>query len=95
MLDCLRQRAGKPAASYTAAEFGVYAAAAQLPWFSFVFQHASQLQDHTAALNEFVARVGMPRAGQPWTQAQFDEAEAVIRRALDLTLNDVAGELAA
>jgi putrescine aminotransferase len=30
-----------------------------------------------------------------WTQAQFDEAEQVIRRALDLTLNDVAGELAA
>jgi putrescine aminotransferase len=30
-----------------------------------------------------------------WTQAQFDEAEVVIRRALDLTLNDVAGELAA
>jgi putrescine---pyruvate transaminase len=30
-----------------------------------------------------------------WTQTQFDEAEIVIRRALDLTLNDVAGELAA
>ena len=30
-----------------------------------------------------------------WTQAQFDEAEEVIGRALDLTLNDVAGELAA
>src|SRR5262249_53814120 len=30
-----------------------------------------------------------------WNQAQFDEAEAVIRRALDMTLNDVAGELAA
>ena len=30
-----------------------------------------------------------------WTQEQFDEAEAVIGRALDLTLNDVAGELAA
>jgi putrescine aminotransferase len=30
-----------------------------------------------------------------WTQEQFDEAEEVIRRALDLTLNDVAGELAA
>jgi putrescine---pyruvate transaminase len=30
-----------------------------------------------------------------WTQDQFDEAEAMIRRALDLTLNDVAGELAA
>ncbi len=30
-----------------------------------------------------------------WTQAQFDEAEAVIAKALDQTLNDVAGELAA
>jgi putrescine---pyruvate transaminase len=30
-----------------------------------------------------------------WTQTQFDEAEVVIGRALDLTLNDVAGELAA
>jgi putrescine aminotransferase len=30
-----------------------------------------------------------------WTDAQFDEAEAVIRRALDLTLEDVAGEIAA
>ena len=30
-----------------------------------------------------------------WTQAQFDEAEAVIGKALDQTLNDVAGEIAA
>jgi putrescine aminotransferase len=30
-----------------------------------------------------------------WTQTQFDEAEGVIGRALDLTLNDVAGEIAA
>src|SRR5262249_59749829 len=30
-----------------------------------------------------------------WTQNQFDEAEAAIARALDLTLSDVAGELAA
>jgi putrescine aminotransferase len=30
-----------------------------------------------------------------WTQAQFDEAGAVIQRALDHTLNDVAGEIAA
>jgi putrescine aminotransferase len=30
-----------------------------------------------------------------WTQEQFDEAEAVIDRVLDLTLKDVAGELAA
>lgn len=30
-----------------------------------------------------------------WTQEHFDEAEGVIRKALDLTLKDVAGELAA
>jgi putrescine aminotransferase len=30
-----------------------------------------------------------------WAEAQFDEAEAAIRRALDLTLNDVAKEVAA
>jgi len=30
-----------------------------------------------------------------WTQAEFDEAEEIIGRALDLTLNDVSGELAA
>ena len=30
-----------------------------------------------------------------WRQEQFDEAEAMIDHALDLTLSDVAGELAA
>jgi putrescine aminotransferase len=30
-----------------------------------------------------------------WAEAQFDEAEAAIRRSLDLTLRDVAGEIAA
>jgi hypothetical protein len=30
-----------------------------------------------------------------WTEREFDEAEEVIGRALDLTLNDVAGEIAA
>ena len=30
-----------------------------------------------------------------WTEAEFQEAEKVIGKALDLTLNDVRGELAA
>jgi hypothetical protein len=72
MLDCLRQHAGKPSTPFAPAEFGVYAAAAQLPWFSFVFQHASQLSDGASALQDFVSRVGMPRAGRPWTQGEFD-----------------------
>jgi putrescine---pyruvate transaminase len=30
-----------------------------------------------------------------WTQGEFDEVDAVIGRVLDLTLDDIAGELAA
>jgi hypothetical protein len=30
-----------------------------------------------------------------WTDAQFQEAEAAIGRSLDLTMRDVAGEIAA
>jgi len=51
------------------------------------------------AFSEALLRAGVKifqyRHKEVWTQTQFDEAEVLIRRALDLTLNDVAGELAA
>ncbi|MEY2933603.1 MAG: hypothetical protein RL033_4352, partial [Pseudomonadota bacterium] len=71
-LACFRQRAGKPGTRFTAQSFGVYAAAAQLPWFNFVFQHATPVATGTTTHAEFVTRVAMPLAGQPWTQAEFD-----------------------
>jgi hypothetical protein len=67
MLACFATRAGNSAASPV--NFGVYAAAAQLPWFSFLFQHTP---DGANAQSDFVTRVAMPRGGQPWTQAEFD-----------------------
>src|SRR6185436_10888197 len=60
-------RAGNGAAS--PANFGVYAAAARLPWFSFLFQHTP---DGASAQSQFLTHVAMPRGGQPWTQAEFD-----------------------
>ncbi len=72
MLGCLRQRAGKPSVRFTPQSFGIYAAAAHLPWFSFVFEQASPVASGTATHQEFVTRVGMPLAGQAWTQGEFD-----------------------
>ncbi len=80
MFECLRERSGKPAARFSAESFGIYAAGLHLPWFGFLFQHASSLQagssgagpGGTTSQAELVARAGMPRAGQPWTQSEFD-----------------------
>ncbi|MEY2931829.1 MAG: hypothetical protein RL033_2578 [Pseudomonadota bacterium] len=69
MLDCFKAESG---AQYNAAAFGIYAAAAHLPWFTYVFDHASELVDGQREQDNFIARAGMPRSGQPWTQAEFD-----------------------
>lgn len=54
-------------------DFGVYSAAAGLPWFSFVFEHpGGGAADGHARAAEFATRVGMPRAGLPWSQPEFD-----------------------
>jgi hypothetical protein len=72
MLACFRRHAER-ATTLSPADFGIYAAAAHLPWFTFVFEHASEDQDGWQAHHEsFVASVGMPRAGTLLTQEQFD-----------------------
>jgi hypothetical protein len=72
MVDCF-QAHSQPATSFSPPVFGIYAAAAHLPWFSFVFEHASEYAADGQALHaDFVTRVGMPRSGAPLTQAQFD-----------------------
>jgi hypothetical protein len=71
MLDCFQSHADKP--SLEAHSFGIYSAAAHLPWFSFLFERsASSAQIGAAEHERFVQRVGMPRSGQRWSQAQFD-----------------------
>ncbi len=72
MVDCFSAHA-EPATAFVPADFGIYSAAAHLPWFSFVFEHQSG-SSSTARLShdQFVANVGMPRAGNLLTQAQFD-----------------------
>jgi hypothetical protein len=72
MLDCFQRHAEAPA-TLVPADFGIYAAATHLPWFSFIFEHAAQGGGDWRARHEaFVASVGMPRAGTLLTQEQFD-----------------------
>jgi hypothetical protein len=67
MLACFQLRAGSGAKKPE--QFGVYAAAARLPWFSFLFEHSSA---GASAASAFQSSVGMPLAGTPLTQAEFD-----------------------
>jgi hypothetical protein len=71
-LGCFESHASG-SAGFAAADFGIYAAAAHLPWFSFLMSHsAATAAEGADAHAQFVARVGMPRAGAPFTQDQFD-----------------------
>jgi hypothetical protein len=72
MLACFRAHA-LPEPSLSPPAFGIYAAAAHLPWFAFVFEHATEFAgDGPAPHDDFVAHVGMPRGGARLTQAEFD-----------------------
>lgn len=70
MYDCFERHGGS---GLQTSDYGVYAAASHLPWFSFVLEQASVNQDDPISHEStFVSRVGMPRAGQRWTQDEFD-----------------------
>jgi hypothetical protein len=71
MLACFRTQAGSDG-QFAPANFGIFAAAARLPWFSYVFEHASGISNRQREEDNFVTQVGMPRSGTPWTQAEFD-----------------------
>jgi hypothetical protein len=72
MLRCFGRHAA-PATTLSAADFGIYSAAAHLPWFSFVFERGNASGAGGRARHEdFVASVGMPRAGTLLSQEQFD-----------------------
>ena len=56
---------------YAPEGFGIYSAAAHLPWFDFVFEHASRVASARREEEGFRARVGMPRAVRD-LQAEID-----------------------
>jgi hypothetical protein len=95
MLACFRTQAGGDG-SFAPESFGIYAAAAKLPWFSYLFQHASGINNRQREQDSFVQQVGMPRSGTPWTQAEFDIVaewfERKVPKLLDLVPAD-SGEI--
>jgi hypothetical protein len=71
LFDCFQAQAGS-GGQLAPEKFGIYAAAAHLPWFSYVFEHAAGISDREREADNFVTRVGMPRSGKPLTQPEFD-----------------------
>lgn len=68
MLECIRGEA------YRAQNISIFAAASDLGWFRYVFEHGSaDATEGTREHNMFVDRAGMPAEGRtPLTQAEFD-----------------------
>ena len=84
MIDCLRAEPDDPKSAFDAERLGIYATAAHLPWFTYVFELA--YGDEAAAQHEaFVERVGMPRGDlESFEQADFDLVAAYFERGLPL-----------
>jgi hypothetical protein len=92
MLACFRSHAA-PAPAFAPAQFGIYSAAAHLPWFSFVFEHATDsAADARAQEDAFIDTVGMPRAGAPLSQEQFDVVAEWFARGLPELFDIVADD---
>jgi hypothetical protein len=72
MIDCLRADPSDPGSPFQAARLGVFATAAHLPWFTYLFRlaYGDGAEEAQAA---FVSAVGMPRGGpEQIDQADFD-----------------------
>jgi len=89
MIDCSRAMPALASSDFEARKLGIFAAAARLPWFAYVFDAAygAGAGDQLRELDELAA---MPRGSTPgFTQAEFDVvAEWFVRGlpALDTTL---------
>ena len=82
MYECFQGHAGR-AVGFAPSDFGIYAVATQLPWFSFLLERASATAaDAQAQKQQLGQRVGMPRSGQAWTQAEFDRLAEWFARGL-------------
>ncbi|NUP07866.1 MAG: hypothetical protein HOW73_17600 [Polyangiaceae bacterium] len=83
VLACLRQKPTLPVSPYMTEKLGIYATAAHLDWFGFVFDQAFAGAGDTQHA-EFVDKVGMPKNHVPFTQGQFDIVAEWFARGLPL-----------
>lgn len=71
-LECMQQKPGVPNSPYLTPKIGIYAAAAHLDWFTFVFDQLYGAQG-PAEHADFMQAVAMPKeSNTPWTQGEFD-----------------------
>lgn len=71
-IDCMREEPAEAASVYHTENVAIFATGAHLPWFDFAFKRAYG-DDYQTELDDFIARVGMPRGEiTPYTQDEFD-----------------------
>jgi hypothetical protein len=88
MIDCLRAEPADPKSAFDANRLGIYATAAHLPWFTYLFSLAYGAEGESEH-QDFVEKVGMPRGDlAPFAQADFDLVAAYFERGLPL-LDDI------
>lgn len=74
VLTCLHLKTEVPTSPYSTSKLGIYAAAAHLDWFDFVFERVYE-QDADTERTEFLQTVAMPKEKSdhaPFTQGEFD-----------------------
>ncbi|MBK9034142.1 MAG: hypothetical protein IPL61_23255 [Myxococcales bacterium] len=73
IVDCLRATPGVVTSGWPPHNFGIYATAARLDWFLYVFNLAFGPTEGPNQLAMFQAETAMPRGvGAPYTQGEFD-----------------------
>ena len=73
IVDCLRASPGVATSGWPPDHLGIYATAARLDWFRYVFNLAFGTTDGPTQLAMFQAEAAMPRgAATEYTQAEFD-----------------------
>lgn len=85
VLACMRQQPNDETSPYMTPKMGIYASAAKLPWFEFVFKQAFGTSAD-ANFQAFHQLVGMPKDDlqTPFTQADFDIVAEWFARGLPL-----------
>jgi hypothetical protein len=91
MVACLREFPDDPTSSFRPDRSGIYASAATLPWFDYLF-HLAGGADGDTLYSDFVDRVAMPRGSHPpFDQGQFDIVAEWVARGMPL-LDDYINE---
>lgn len=84
IVDCLRAQPGVTTSGWPPDRLGIYAVAARLDWFRYVFNLGFGTTEGPVQLGHFVEEAAMPRGASTLTQGEFDQLAEWFARGLPL-----------